>query len=37
MSWTRKVRHPSKVVNVGDEVEAVVLAINPEPSASAWA
>ena len=30
MSWTRKIRHPSKVVSVGDEVEAVVLAINPE-------
>jgi small subunit ribosomal protein S1 len=30
MSWTRKVRHPSKVVNVGDIVEAVVLNINPE-------
>ncbi len=30
MSWTRKVRHPSKIVNVGDEVEAVVLSINPE-------
>ncbi len=30
MSWTRKVRHPSKVVSVGDIVEAVVLNINPE-------
>ena len=30
MSWSRKVRHPSKLVNIGDEVEAVVLAINPE-------
>jgi small subunit ribosomal protein S1 len=30
MSWTRKVRHPSKVVQVGDIVEAVVLSINPE-------
>jgi small subunit ribosomal protein S1 len=30
MSWTRKVRHPSKVVSVGDEVEAVVLDIKPE-------
>jgi len=30
MSWTKKVRHPSKVLNVGDEVEAVVLSINPE-------
>ncbi|MBI5494798.1 MAG: 30S ribosomal protein S1 [Deltaproteobacteria bacterium] len=25
MSWTRRVKHPSKVVNIGDEVEAVVL------------
>ncbi|CAO0820403.1 30S ribosomal subunit protein S1 [Desulfarculales bacterium] len=30
MSWTRKVRHPSKIVNVGNTVEAVVLSINPE-------
>jgi len=30
MSWTRKIRHPSKVVSVGDEVEAVVLDIKPE-------
>lgn len=30
MSWTRKVRHPSKVVSVGEEVEAVVLDIRPE-------
>jgi small subunit ribosomal protein S1 len=30
MSWTRKVRHPSKVVSVGDDVEAVVLDIKPE-------
>jgi small subunit ribosomal protein S1 len=30
MSWTRKVRHPSKVVAVGEEVEAVVLDIKPE-------
>jgi len=30
MSWTRKVRHPSKILNVGDMVEAVVLSINPE-------
>ncbi len=30
MSWTRKVRHPSKVVSVGEEVEAVVLDIKPE-------
>ena len=30
MSWTRKIRHPSKVVSVEDEVEAIVLDINPE-------
>jgi small subunit ribosomal protein S1 len=30
MSWTRKIRHPSKVVAVGEEVEAVVLDIKPE-------
>ncbi len=30
MSWTRKIRHPSKVVVTGQEVEAIVLDINPE-------
>ena len=30
MSWTRKVRHPSKVVSIGEEVEAIVLDIKPE-------
>ncbi len=30
MSWTRKIRHPSKVVSVGEEVSAVVLDIKPE-------
>jgi len=30
MSWTRKIRHPSKVVSVGEMVEAVVLDIKPE-------
>jgi small subunit ribosomal protein S1 len=28
MSWTRRVRHPSKLVNVGDEVEVMVLAVD---------
>jgi small subunit ribosomal protein S1 len=28
MSWTRRVRHPSKIVNVGDEVDVVVLDVN---------
>jgi small subunit ribosomal protein S1 len=30
MSWTRKIRHPSKVVNAGDTIEAMVLDIRPE-------
>ncbi len=30
MSWSRRVKHPSKIVNVGDEVNVVVLAINEE-------
>ena len=30
MSWTRKIRHPSKVVSVGGKVEAVVLDIKPD-------
>jgi small subunit ribosomal protein S1 len=28
MSWTRRVRHPSKLVNVGDDVEVMVLDVN---------
>ncbi|MCG8588180.1 MAG: 30S ribosomal protein S1, partial [Proteobacteria bacterium] len=28
MSWTKRVKHPSKVVSVGDEVEAVVLDVD---------
>ena len=28
MSWTRRVRHPSKLVNVGDTVEVMVLEVN---------
>jgi len=30
MSWTRKIRHPSKVVSVAEEVDAIVLDIKPE-------
>ncbi len=29
MSWTRNIRHPSKLVALGDEVEAVVLKVDP--------
>ena len=30
LHWTRKVRHPSEVLNKGDDVEAVVLGIDVE-------
>lgn len=30
MSWTKKIQHPSKMLNIGDEVEAVVLEVSAE-------
>jgi len=30
MYWTREIKHPSKVLNVGDRVNVVVLEVNPE-------
>ncbi len=30
MSWTKRVKHPSKMLNVGDKVDAVVLDIDPK-------
>ncbi len=30
MSWSKRIKHPSKVVQVGDEVEVVILAIDTE-------
>jgi small subunit ribosomal protein S1 len=30
MSWTRKVKHPSKILAVGDNVEAMILDVNTE-------
>jgi len=29
MSWTRNVRHPSKIVSIGEAIEAVVLKVDP--------
>ncbi len=29
MTWSKRMKHPSKLVNVGDNVEAVVLNVNP--------
>ena len=30
MSWTRKINHPNEVLKVGEEVEAVILDIDPQ-------
>ena len=30
MSWTKRVNHPSELVNIGDEAEVVVLGINTD-------
>jgi len=29
MSWTKRVKHPSKILSVGDEVEVMVLDVDP--------
>ena len=30
MSWSKRVKHPSKLLNVGDTVEAMVLGLDPQ-------
>jgi small subunit ribosomal protein S1 len=30
MSWTKRVKHPSKVVAIGDEVDVIVLDVDPD-------
>ena len=30
MSWSKRMKHPSKLVNIGDKVEAVVLGVDPK-------
>lgn len=30
MSWTKRIKHPNKILNIGDEVEAAVLAVDAE-------
>ena len=30
MSWSKRVKHPSKLLNVGDPVESMVLGVDPE-------
>jgi len=30
MSWTKRISHPSEMVNIGDEVEVVILEINKD-------
>ena len=30
MSWTRRLGHPSEILNLGDEIEVIVLSVNKE-------
>jgi small subunit ribosomal protein S1 len=30
MTWSKRMKHPSKIVNVGDNLETVVLNVNPQ-------
>ena len=30
MTWSKRMKHPSKIVNVNDSVECVVLSVNPQ-------
>ena len=30
MSWTRKLRHPSQMVRVGDDAEVIILGVDPD-------
>jgi small subunit ribosomal protein S1 len=30
MTWSKRMKHPAKLVNVGDQVESVVLNVNPQ-------
>ncbi|HZU08291.1 MAG TPA: 30S ribosomal protein S1 [Pseudacidobacterium sp.] len=30
MTWSKRMKHPSKIVKPGDEVETVILAVNPQ-------
>lgn len=30
MSWTRKLRHPSQMVRVGDEVDVVIIGVDED-------
>ena len=36
MSWSKRKQHPSKLVQVGDAVEVVVLEVNRNSGASRW-
>ncbi len=30
MTWSKRIKHPSKIVNVGDEIDVMILGINEE-------
>jgi len=37
MTWSKRLKHPSKLVKPGDEVDTVVLSVNPPTAAFRWA
>ncbi len=37
MTWSKRMKHPSKLVNVGDQVDCVVLNVNPRSGGFRWA
>ena len=30
MSWTKRINHPNEIVQIGDEIEVVVLSVDRE-------
>jgi small subunit ribosomal protein S1 len=30
MSWTKRINHPNELVNIGDEIDVVILGVDPE-------
>ncbi|MEE8178137.1 MAG: S1 RNA-binding domain-containing protein [Acidobacteriota bacterium] len=30
LSWTRRIKHPTEVLKKGDQLQAVILSIDPE-------
>ena len=38
MSWTKRINHPNELVNIGDEIDVVILGVDrARPAVVAWA